>query len=347
MAIRKRAPKAMGGLDFVLANGAVAEQGAAAGIDTATGTVKPMQALTTLVFIGFFELGGGATSLTGDGTKEVHVRFPEALVYAEWLANDSAPNDVQAGTVGSEVYYKDAATVSTLSTGRSKAGRVIRYDSVGNRVLVQGGLAVTGPTGAGGVAHSVADRTALKAIGADSRFDGMTVLVRSDNALFRFNSAASFTSDENEMIGATPAAGTGRWVRADKSFIAKLPIAFGTLDAAALLTVPAGFALRLSGMPFWDIVTGFTGGSSSAIGLSCSAIATTKGDLLGGAAGDIAATLVAGIIPGTIGPKIDSFAEVQAFIVKAADVLRFDRITSVFTAGAGFICVPVSLHQVG
>jgi hypothetical protein len=175
----------------------------------------------------------------------------------------------------------------------------------------------------------------------------MTVLVRSDNALFRFDSSASFTSDTYGMIGVTPGAGSGRWVRADKSFIAKLPIAFGTADAAALLTVPTGFALRLTGMPFWDVTTGFSGGSSSAIGLSASAIATTKGDLLGGAAGELAATLVAGVIPGTIGPKIDTLAEIQALVLKAADYLRFDRITSVYTAGAGFVCVPVALHQVG
>lgn len=341
MAIRKRQPKAMGGYRFVLHTGAVAVQGEAAGIDTATGTVKPMGSASTQIFIGFF-----TDSLTGDGTLKVHVDFPEDEIWVEWLDNDSAPNNATAATIGSEVYYKDARTVSTLATGRAKAGRVLDYDSAGNRVLVQGGLAVTGPSGAAGISGSVADRAALAAVGADSRITGQVVFVLEDRSTWVFDGASSVTEDASKQLVVQPSAGSGRWLRANGGAILKFAIGFGTLDAAALLTVPAGFVLRPTGLPFWDITTSFTGGASSAIGVSTTKTGyNTKGDLLGGAAGDVAAALTAGNRPGTVGPKLDSFAELQAFLLEPADVLRFDRITSAFTAGAGFVCLPVAIMK--
>jgi hypothetical protein len=83
---------------------------------------------------------------------------------------------------------------------------------------------------------------------------------------------------------------------------------------------------------YWEVTTGFTGGSSSAIGISSSNSTghTTKGDLLGGSGGDVAATLVAGYPSGTIGADIAA-----GLMMVAADTVRFDRITSAFTAGAG------------
>ncbi len=119
----------------------------------------------------------------------------------------------------------------------------------------------------------------------------------------------------------------------------KLAIGFGTADAAVLATVPAGYALTL-GKLWWEVTTSFTGGSSSAIGVSSDDTDyATKGDLLGGATGDVLATLVStGRVHkgGTIGAKFGSNGIVQ---VAAGKVLRFDRITSAFTAGAGFVHV--------
>ena len=84
----------------------------------------------------------------------------------------------------------------------------------------------------------------------------------------------------------------------------------------------------------WKITTGFAGGSSSAIGVAATGH-TTAGDILGGAAGDVEATLTAGTKAGTIGAKMDSDAELHAQILPAATTIRLQRITSAFTAGVG------------
>lgn len=179
------------------------------------------------------------------------------------------------------------------------------------------------------------DRASLKALNANVPFDGMECLVRSDNSRWVFRVGATF-SDTTELLALTPAASSlGRWVRIDKRVHLKLAIAFGTADAAVLFTTPdTGYKLNVERL-FWEVTTGFTGGSSSAIGVSSSNAAyNTKGDLLGGASGDVAATLVSGIKGGTIGAKFGSNGVV---VLVAGDTLRFDRITSAFTAGAGFV----------
>ena len=327
---------------WILESADVAVQGEQAGLDTATGTVRPMGKSATQIFVGYF-----AESKTGDGSAKVRVAIDPEVV-AEWLDNDSNPNDVSAASIGSECYAKDGSTVTTNSSGNSVAGRVLDYDADADKVLVQQGLAVTGPTGSSGsalAAGGVADRTALAAIAAASRYNGEVVIVRDDNSLWRFDSASSVTGDEAQELVIAPAAGSGRWIRADKSFIAKVPIDFNNTDGEAIWTVPTGFALRIIGMPFWDVTTGFTGGASSAIGISTSIAGyDTKGDILGGASGDVAATLVAGVIAGTLGGEFDDHVGLLALAMVAADEFQFDRITSAFTAGAGFFCVPVAVH---
>ena len=118
-----------------------------------------------------------------------------------------------------------------------------------------------------------------------------------------------------------------------------LPFAFGTADAAALFTVPSNGRLHIH-RAFWEIATGFTGGASSAIGLSSDdTSANTKGDILGGASGDVAATLVAGIKGGTLGAK---FGSNGVIVLASGKEIRFDRITSAFTAGVGIAHVQCS-----
>src|SRR5262249_20556176 len=143
-----------------------------------------------------------------------------------------------------------------------------------------------------------------------------------------------------------PDAGTGRWVTADKHKVLRIPVAFGMADGATIFTTPAGYALRLTGLPFWDNDVAWTGGTSSAIGIASSVTGyTTAGDILGGASGDVQAGLGAGVKVGTVGPKLDTEAERQAFIMLAGDTLTYEEITSAFTAGAGFVCVPVAIMQ--
>lgn len=117
---------------------------------------------------------------------------------------------------------------------------------------------------------------------------------------------------------------------------------FTLADAAVLYTVPVGVRLSIT-RPFWEILTSWTGGTASAVGLSSSnANYNTKGDLLGGAAGDVAAVMIQTGNPfkGTAGAK----AATQGIIVLiGGDTIRFDRVTSAFTAGTGYAHVPCRL----
>jgi hypothetical protein len=121
-----------------------------------------------------------------------------------------------------------------------------------------------------------------------------------------------------------------------------LPVTFNTTDAAVLFTVPTGFRVMIR-ETFWEVTTPFTGGVSSTIGLSSSnANYNTKGDLLGGAAGDAAAVLVAtgALAKGAAGAKMGPPRRV---VLVAGDTIRFDRITSAFTAGVATAHVQYAL----
>lgn len=190
------------------------------------------------------------------------------------------------------------------------------------------------------IASFVATVAALAAIPADERSDGMICIVAADGSQWRFSASATAT-DASRAIAVAPDSGSGRWLRSLGASRLVLPFTFATADAAALFTVPDG-ALLLLRKFFWTIDTDLTGGSSSAIGVSSSKTGfTTKGDLLGGAAGDVAAALTAALSPanGTIGAKMDTVAELHTTLWKAGDIIRFDRITSAFTAGGGAVNV--------
>jgi hypothetical protein len=321
-------------MSLVLTNLAAAVKGEIACLDTATGIVDIVSAIATLIPIGYF-----SESKTGDGSAVVGVDLFQGLEL-HWFDNDTG-TPVVATDVGNECYLKDGRTVIMTASTRSKAGRVMAL-STSKGVLVQCGAAVTGPTGGNGQPASSATRATLKAIAATGRSDGMLAVVKTDGSLWRFIAASTQASDGADELVLVPDAGTGRWVRDDSSFIAKLPIGYGTADNATLFTVPAGFCLRLAALPFWECTTGFTGGTSAAIGVHASPTGyTTKGDVLGGASGDLLAGLATGINAGTIGDKMDTPAEQQALLLKAGDTVKFDRIASVFTAGAGFVCLPV------
>lgn len=338
MATHARDTQTLGNYAWILESADEAIQGQAAGLDTATGTVRPMGSSATQIFVGFF-----AESKTGDGTLKVEVTLaPE--VEAEWMDNDDAPNDVDASDIGSEVYAKDGITVSTLGTSRSKAGRVLDYDATRNLVLVQGGLAVTGPTGASGISGAVADRAALSAVPAASRAAGQVVMVLEDRSTWVFDATGTADEDSGQNLVVEPDAGAGQWLRADQSFIARVPVGFGNTDGEAVWVIPAGFAVRFIGLPFWDNTTAWTGGSSSAIGLSTDVTGyTTKGDILGGATGDVEAGLGAGVKAGTLGGEFDDHVGLQALVLLEGNEVQFDRITDAFTAGAGFACLPVAV----
>lgn len=326
---------------FVLTSGVVAEQGHIACLDTSTGLITKGQASTTLIPIGVF-VTSPFPSVTGDGTATVEVQlFSELSLY--WFDNDSAPNNVQTANIGSEVYLKDDVTVTTSSAGNSKAGRVFAIDSALG-VLIQAGAAVTGPTGGfiGSISGGgVADRTALKAIAAASRFNGMLTIVQSDNSKWVF-AASSTATDTTENLVCTPAAGSGRWLRADATVNLSIPITFATADAAVIFTVPTGYTLKPLAQPYWEVSTAFTGGTSASIGLSSSNRTgnTTKGDFI---SATLLAALTAGVRPGTIGATVDTVAEMAALFLEAANTIRHDRIVDAFTAGVANVRWTVAL----
>lgn len=117
------------------------------------------------------------------------------------------------------------------------------------------------------------------------------------------------------------------------TYAIKVPVDFNTADAAVLFTVPVRSRMIAA---YWEVTTPFTGGAASTIGVSSSqAPYTAKGSVHGGAAGDATATLVAGVMQGTQGSAVTAGNKVV--MLEAGSTLRFDRITSAFTAGAGFV----------
>jgi hypothetical protein len=171
--------------------------------------------------------------------------------------------------------------------------------------------------------------------------DGQAFVV--DGALWRYAADSELDGDDQLVAEFDSSAARGRLLREPGFVELALPISYATADAEVLYEVPDGAYL----MPlefYWSVTTAFTGGTASAIGVSSSKTGmTTKGDLLGGAAGDVAATLVAGShVLGTIGPKWDSVAE-RRRVFEPGDTLLFDRVASVFEAGVGSVRVPCLL----
>lgn len=191
-------------------------------------------------------------------------------------------------------------------------------------------------------AASVATQAALTALVAShpARVHGNEVRVDSDGSLWYWHSTSTLTADDILVDAADDAPSAGRWLRAPGLVDLACAFAYTTADGATLLTLPTGarFALQRA---YWEVTTGFSGGSSSAIGVASTSM-STAGDILGGASGDVAATLVAGAaIPGTVGAKMDALSEIHANLFAAGEVFTFERITSAFTAGAG------KVHLVG
>jgi hypothetical protein len=122
-----------------------------------------------------------------------------------------------------------------------------------------------------------------------------------------------------------------------ETFAIKVAFDFTTADGAVLYTLPSDLRVRAVNL-FWEITASFTGGSSSAIGVSSSQSAfATAGMLLGGSGGDVAATLVTGVQPfrGTQGTAFTAAPFIA--VLDGGATLKFNRVASAFTAGAGFI----------
>lgn len=129
-------------LELTLKSGKVGYQGGMACLNTADGKVYPgVNNIATLIPIGHFKESCDAS--LADTACKVRL-FRE--VKAAWWVNGG---NVSSANLMHECYIEDDQTVTMTSTSRSKAGRVIAVDSA-KGVLVEAGLAVTGPTGAQG-----------------------------------------------------------------------------------------------------------------------------------------------------------------------------------------------------
>lgn len=119
-------------LRVTLASAESAVRGQTAYGNPADGTaVADPDGTTGLIPLGYF-----TEDLEGDGTQTTLVDLFEEL-QAEGYTNDDAPNAIDASDVFTNVYAKDGATVSTLSTNRSVAGRVLFIDPDDGRVYVR------------------------------------------------------------------------------------------------------------------------------------------------------------------------------------------------------------------
>lgn len=199
------------------------------------------------------------------------------------------------------------------------------------------------------IAAAVATMAVLIATPTNRCVDGMVCHVLADNSLWQYDAACALAGD-NILVAENTDGGAGAWLRMPGGCELKLPFTFATPDATVLLTMPAGGLLRVDEF-FWQITAPMTGGTGSAIGVSSSnksdsAAFTTKGDFLGGATGDVAATLTAVLgaeyARGTIGADWDTLAK-RRTLFKAAETIRFDRITDAFTAGTGNVIVAGTL----
>jgi hypothetical protein len=177
-----------------------------------------------------------------------------------------------------------------------------------------------------GASLILATTAALTALPVADHVHGETFQV-ADGSRWTYHSISTLLAD-GVFVLAPDSSQAGRYLRATGFADLSAAVDYTAADAAALITVPTSAKILVVGAA-WEVTTAFTGGSSSAIGLSSSNSSySTKGDLLGGSSGNVAAGLTAGW-RGAVGTKVAA----GAVVLVATDTVRFDRITSVFTAG--------------
>ena len=111
-----------------LAASATAWQGGMACADTSAGTVKPGAASNAnLLRIGLFAESIDNSASTA--TTQILVKLDHEVV-VQWFDNATGGNAVTSSNLFADVYILDDHTVTTSSSGNSKAGRVWAVDSV-------------------------------------------------------------------------------------------------------------------------------------------------------------------------------------------------------------------------
>lgn len=216
------------------------------------------------------------------------------------------------------------------------ANALFNYDAAGNAMLAF--------ASAGG-ATPVATVALMQALSASQVTNGQIFHVLADGSLWRYAAASVLTTEAGGgpfLVATATTAAVGAFLRmASGPIDLQLPVTSATLDTAVLYTVPTGFRLRIT-VPFWSVSTTFTTSSAGAAALkSSNAGLATAGDILGGASGDLVATLVStgAYAKGTVGVKIGK----PAAVLSAGDTIIFNLIAGTYTAGAGIAHVPVEI----
>jgi hypothetical protein len=103
-----------------------------------------------------------------------------------------------------------------------------------------------------------------------------------------------------------------------------------------LFTIPYR-SIMIPDSPFMEVITGFIGGTASAVGASSSQTAyTAKGSLHGGAAGLLTAVIgTTTIVRGTVGTGVSAAPNVV--VLEKGATIRWDLIASQYAVGAGFL----------
>lgn len=314
----------------------------------------------------FYDNGDFVFSRTAGQTFTVPAALPIGW-RCRFVADDSVTG---AATLAFDASYTVSRPVgiATLPIVLLPGGFIEIEVVASTRIAILGFQGVAGNASRGIL--SVADRTALAAISAANRVDGMIAEVLSDGSFWRFSSGSALSADYTGTVaipagavtGANlvlvPAVGTGRWLRADKAFTARIPFVQATANAAILWTPPSGLVVRMTGLPFWNITTFVAGDGARRIGASSSsadAEFTAVGDLLGGTAGQLP---VAGVTPGVLGDAFGdsdtantSLGTLQKLLfplgtgtVGLANV-RYDIMAAGTDQASGMICIPVSVDM--
>lgn len=273
-------------------------------------------------------VGGHASSYTSDGSVKTSAGDPAAPV-ADLTALQAISSTTR--TDGMRVVKLDDSTAWVFDAeGAAVAATwcAVPTTGTGRWYRTDTGLRTT------------ATIATLKAVPLLARIDGGLWMIVADGSMWRFAATSTLTTDGDFLLVVPTVAG-GAYLRMDREVDITAAVTFASADAAVLYTVPTGFQLQL-GVPYHKVTTSWAGGSSSAIGASSSnGGMSTKGDVLGGSGGDVAATLVStgAYAKGTVGAKIGK----PAALLVAGETLIFDRITSVFTSGVGVYHFPVKV----
>jgi hypothetical protein len=282
---------------------------------------------------------GDFKEYTNGGSDAVTWASPNLADWAQIIGAGSTVLTTEAGAAAATPYNRTITTDANEPAGVWRGPFSALVSTTATRVRMGiGAPPVLPPVVGVSPVVNAASTAALSALTAAA--NGQQFQIAADGSNWRYVAASTLTADGLLVVAAT-GIGSGAFLRTDRVVDLILPITFATAASAVLYTVPTGWRLDIVGS-FWEVTTSWTGGSSSAIGLSSSnAGLSTSGNVLGGSGGDVAATLVStgALAKGTVGAGLYK----PGAVLVGGDTIKFNQITSAFTAGAGNAHVSVNV----